>query len=841
MNRKYTTVLVIWFALCCATVVVAQEQSLGRLEQSLNAGTATHDQQLQLARGYLQVGRYYEASKLAERMLDANPDDAEAKAVLDQAARALREISQQKVEAALAAASRNGASDADRLPLADAYFGAGEYRAAAEVYGKLPQAATTRESRLRHARSLAWSSDYDRAERIYSELLREQSTPELQLEYGRLLAWMGATPASVKALSGAYQNDQTEEVVVALANARAWSGDRSAAIDLLTEFTMAHPDAAEARRLLREMQGSPELRLERADELIEREPYNLALRLERARLRYESGRYAGALRDIEFIRKHSTQPVEGLDELQRLATERRQQAIAQLDQQRRDLGSAGPDSATEMLDLAKSYADHGAYDPAIELYEAYLRLRPEDTAARINYARVLSWDRRYSSAQRQYELLLREMPDRADLRYEYAQVLSYNANFVPAIHTLRGLTDLSDNPRANLYPDVPTKAYYNLGQIYRWYGWNDTAIEVQNRALALDSDFAPARQELTLARYYRPASAYGATVSFFEDSNDFQFRRADIDGQRWISQSTAVEGSIGRHAFERGDSEASATSLSGGVRHRFEDQLMGRARVGFNIYDEGLGTRPFWGAGIDWFPNIQTRTAFDYNHYDLVYDVFTLAALGSDSQIPTVGEPLDIDDFRGRFDYRSGGFWSFLADGSYGLISDDNRREALHGLLSFRVLRSPFVALKADGRYLSYDFRSNRYWSPGDYRSIAGLIQIGQDIRDRIFWSVEAKLGKSYERDRSSDIRAYYANVTVPISDVFDIVGSYAYGKSGRFDNLFGGSGDDFVNYWQRRWYVGVRLKQLFSDEDRRSTDRYYYDNRVLTVSPVIPPVGETQ
>ena len=44
----------------------------------------------------------------------------------------------------------------------------------------------------------------------------------------------------------------------------------------------------------------------------------------------------------------------------------------------------------------------------------------------------------------------------------------------------------------------------------------------------------------------------------------------------------------------------------------------------------------------------------------------------------------------------------------------------------------------------------------------------------------------------------------------------------------------------QRNWYVGVRLRKLYSGEERRPEDRYYYDNRVLSGSPVLPPVGET-
>jgi tetratricopeptide (TPR) repeat protein len=267
------------------------------------------------------------------------------------------------------------------------------------------------------------------------------------------------------------------------------------------------------------MQASPELRLERAKQMVEMEPYNLALRVERARLLHEAGRYAGALREIEFVRENSHDAIEGLDELERQARERRNEEIARLDEQRRELGalqamtSSGAGNSQQYLDLAKAYTGQAAYDQAIDLLQEYLRANAGDVQARINYARVLAWDRRYPAAQHQYQILLRDMPDRADLRYEYAQALSYDADFVPAISTFRGLTNLSDNPRAHLYPDVPAKAYYNLGQIYRWYGWNDTAVQTQTRALELDSNYVDARRELTLARYNRPTSLMGATYT----------------------------------------------------------------------------------------------------------------------------------------------------------------------------------------------------------------------------------------------------------------------------------------------------------------------------------------
>jgi len=303
----------------------------------------------------------------------------------------------------------------------------------------------------------------------------------------------------------------------------------------------------------------------------------------------------------------------------------------------------------------------------------------------------------------------------------------------------------------------------------------------------------------------------------------------------------AFDVGVGRHEFEHAGDSAYANAISGGAMYRMNDKTLFRGRVGANFYDRGLGTRPFFGLGAEWLPNIQSRFALDYNHYDLVYDVFTLSSLTfpATTNAPNFHNPLSINDFRGHYDYNSGGLLSYLADASYGFISDDNKREAAHGVVALRILKAPFVALKADGRWLSYDFRTNRYWSPTDYRSLAGVAQVGQNIRNRFIWSAEVKYGKAWEGNANSDLRAYDATATIPISDAFDIVGNYGYGKSGRLDSVLGLGNDnrDITNYWQRHFYVGIRLKRLFANNEQRSRNPYYFDNSSMTGSPVLPEV----
>lgn len=839
--------LIIALALASAVVAYAQDNvnipdRIATLEQSVNAGMASRDQQIELGRLYIQVGRFYEASNLADRLLKANASDADATAIRTQAQTSLSTASRQKVAQAEAKAQAANATDQDRLALADAYFEAGNYSAAADLYAKLPAAMQTRETRLRRARALAWSSRLDEAERAYTDLLAEQRTPDIELEYGRVLSWMGATRPAVSQLQTVYDTTHSEASAVALANARAWNGDREGALGFINDYIAANPNASEARQLANELATSPDIRLERISKLIALSPFNLALQLEQARLQADAGQYGAAEKTIQFIREHSPSSVAGLDDLEQSINQRRQAEIVRLEDRRKALDSeasmaSSSGNGQEMIDLAKTYNGLGAYNYSIPLYRRYLAMHPDDFDARVQYARVLSWNRDYRESERQYQMLLKQRPDRADLRYEYASILSYNSQFVPAIEEFQAVTNLSDPRQQRLYSDVPPKAYYNIGQIYRWYGWPDTALNEQSRALSLDPGYNPAREELNLLRYRRPASTVDARYSFATDSNDFTLKRITLDGEKWTSSRSAFDLGIGRDEFSHLGETVNANVVNGGGAYRLSDRTTLRARAGVNLYDRGLGSRPFWGAGAEFRPSLQSRAAVDWNRYDLVYDVFDFSAL-SDQTTQTgslLGSPLTINDFRGHYDYTTGGHWSWLADGSYGAISDSNRREAAHGILSFAFLNHPFVALKADGRWMRYDFRSPRYWSPTQYNSIAGVLQIGQDLR-RFSWNAEYKAGKAHEIGHTSDIRAWGAYVAVPITDAFDLIGNYNYGRSGRFGSVIGTNGSDFTNYWQRNWFVGIRLKQLLGRGDRKTQNPYYFDNRMLTSSPVIPP-----
>src|SRR5207237_8456347 len=129
---------------------------------------------------------------------------------------------------------------------------------------------------------------------------------------------------------------------------------------------------------------------------------------------------------------------EWVDVIEKAAKKGRQSELARIDEQRKVLDAqasmaSSSQNADQILSLAKAYTGVAEYRTAERLYDRYLRLRPDDMEARIQYARVLSWDQRYPESERQYEMLLARDPNRADLRLEYAQIKSWNSALATAI------------------------------------------------------------------------------------------------------------------------------------------------------------------------------------------------------------------------------------------------------------------------------------------------------------------------------------------------------------------------------------------------------------------------
>src|SRR5947207_2569517 len=98
--RPAKLLLAVTLVVACAAAVQGQDDVYAHikpLESAIASGTATRAQQLELARLYVDSGRFYEASKLANDLLASDANDADAVAVRDRATKELHDQAEKNV------------------------------------------------------------------------------------------------------------------------------------------------------------------------------------------------------------------------------------------------------------------------------------------------------------------------------------------------------------------------------------------------------------------------------------------------------------------------------------------------------------------------------------------------------------------------------------------------------------------------------------------------------------------------------------------------------------------------------------------------------------------------
>jgi tetratricopeptide (TPR) repeat protein len=89
------------------------------------------------------------------------------------------------------------------------------------------------------------------------------------------------------------------------------------------------------------------------------------------------------------------------------------------------------------LDLADLCMAHSLFDDGDFLLSRFLRKFPDDAIARLRYAELLTWKKRYSSSLTEYERLLHRYPQSRRIRAKYAVVLSWLGRSQDSLEQLR--------------------------------------------------------------------------------------------------------------------------------------------------------------------------------------------------------------------------------------------------------------------------------------------------------------------------------------------------------------------------------------------------------------------
>ncbi len=90
-----------------------------------------------------------------------------------------------------------------------------------------------------------------------------------------------------------------------------------------------------------------------------------------------------------------------------------------------------------LLLMADLYRIRKSYTKAEPLYRDHLRKHPDDQAARLRFAEMLSWEKHYDESLAEYRKILSALPNDIQVRRKYGLVLMWSNRFDDAARELR--------------------------------------------------------------------------------------------------------------------------------------------------------------------------------------------------------------------------------------------------------------------------------------------------------------------------------------------------------------------------------------------------------------------
>ena len=139
------------------------------------------------------------------------------------------------------------------------------------------------------------------------------------------------------------------------------------------------------------------------------------------------------------------------------------------------------------IEIARVYSRHKFYAKAMEYYQKYLQLKPQDLKTRLEYARVLSWAKYYSQAIPEYRAYLKKYPQEKKVSMELAYLYYWKLDLLSAETELTKI--LAQDP-ANI------EATLLLGNICEQQSKTKKAAVMYEKVLQLSKNNKPAKEGL---------------------------------------------------------------------------------------------------------------------------------------------------------------------------------------------------------------------------------------------------------------------------------------------------------------------------------------------------------
>ena len=350
-----------------------EDAKAGQQKAAEEAAAKAREDKLAQARKYIDEGKYAQAVTLLNTLLKADPDDAEAQALLDEA----KAKQQAAAEEAAALKARQAEEAAEAKAKAQ--------QEAAEARAKAAQDA--RDKNIAQAKKYIDEGKYAQAITLLNTVLRsnpDDAEAKSLLEDAKAKQQKAAEEAAAKAR--AEKLEQARKYID--------EGKYPQAITLLNTLLKADPDDAEAQALLDEAKAKQQKAAEEAAAKARED------KLAQARKYIDEGKYAQAVTLLNTLLKADPDDAEAqalLDEakakqqaaaeeaaaLKARQAEEAAEAKAKAQQEAAEArAKAAQDARDKNIAQAKKYIDEGKYAQAITLLNTVLRSNPDDAEAK---------------------------------------------------------------------------------------------------------------------------------------------------------------------------------------------------------------------------------------------------------------------------------------------------------------------------------------------------------------------------------------------------------------------------------------------------------------------------
>ncbi len=343
---------------------------------------------------------------------------------------------------------------------------------------------------LDFARYLSGNGMSTRASQVYEQYL--QMKPEdnsVRLEYAKVLGWSRNYKASADELNTIIAKNPTNiEARMFLADITFWQGEEDAAVELYRKVLAIEPKNTKASSKIANILNQPGYKEKQILTAVRKDPQGPALsQLAQYYLKVNRIYEADSLVSLRLrVAPKDTAAKRIKEEIsafkQKLFTE-------QTGDYRKRIAS-NPTDSSAIRKLAQVYSTIPDHKGALELYDTYLKLVPQDNYMRLDRARVMYWMGRSNETIEELRMVNTALPGNREANLALANALMYSNSNLPEAETLFRLDSLT-HPS-----DLST--LYGLAEAKRRQGNYGEAKSLYSHILAIDTTNSAAKQGMTM-------------------------------------------------------------------------------------------------------------------------------------------------------------------------------------------------------------------------------------------------------------------------------------------------------------------------------------------------------